>query len=436
MCPHLPFPETQTTLALSVFLLTFAYEDGATLLAATLGATGRLDVRLGFASAFLGIWAGDVGLFIVGSSVGRKAASSRWLRRFVSCEALRKAQSWFATRGPLTIVMSRFVPGSRLPLYVAAGALKLPARLFGTITGICSAVWVAVIFTVWRFAPVSHASARTLCLVAATMLLGPWIFSRAAKRVSRTIRLLWRKYQRWEFWPAWLFYPPVAAMCAWFSLKYRGLSLPTIANPSLRNGGIVGESKIEVLQLLMRAAPESVADGYLLAAGDLPQRLRNLQLLREEHSIRYPLVLKPNVGQRGAGFKVVASLGDAEQYLGSVSSDVVLLRYVNDEKEIGLFYYRFPGSERGEIFAITEKVFPAITGDGVRAFEELLGADRRASLIARTYLRRFPHLRGRVLPSGERVRLVEAGNHCQGCIFRDGSQLLSGALRDRIDHIS
>ena len=435
MFPHLPFPETQTTLALSVFLLTFAYEDGATLLAVSLGAAGRLDARVGFASAFLGIWAGDMGLFLVGSRMGRRAATSQWLTRFVSSDSLAKAQSWFAKRGPLTIVMSRFLPGSRLPLYVAAGALKLPARLFSTITGVCSAVWVAAIFTVWRFTPVSHAPARILWLVAAAILLGPWTF-KIVVRGFRTVRLLWRKYQRWEFWPAWLFYPPVAAMCAWLAVKYRGLSLPTIANPSFRNGGIVGESKIEVLQVLMRATPEAVADGYLLAAGELRERVRMLQGVCEEHCITYPLVLKPNVGQRGEGFKLVASPAEAEQYIGAVHSDVVLQRYVGDEKEIGVFYYRFPGSGRGEILAITEKVFPAIIGDGVKTFEELLDGDDRASLIAHTYLKRFPKLRGRVLPAGERVRLVEAGNHCQGCIFRDGSHLRSDALHDRIDQIS
>jgi membrane protein DedA with SNARE-associated domain len=78
MFPHLPFPETQTTLALSIFLFTFAYEDGATLLAATLGAAGKLDVRLGFVSAFLGIWIGDMGLYALGSSLGRQAASAHW----------------------------------------------------------------------------------------------------------------------------------------------------------------------------------------------------------------------------------------------------------------------------------------------------------------------------------------------------------------------
>src|SRR6266704_2341799 len=143
MFPHLPFPETQTTLALSVFLLTFAYEDGATLLAVTLGAAGRLDVRLGFASAFLGIWAGDMGLFFAGTKVGGRLQQCAWLRRFVSSESLMKAQAWFARRGTLAIILSRFVPGSRLPLYVAAGALKLPVRLFGSVTGICSVVWVS-----------------------------------------------------------------------------------------------------------------------------------------------------------------------------------------------------------------------------------------------------------------------------------------------------
>jgi membrane protein DedA with SNARE-associated domain len=437
MFPHLLFPETQATLALSIFLFTFAYEDGATLLAATLAAAGRLDVRLGFASAFLGIWVGDMGLYVLGSTVGRRAASSRWLMRLVPSASLRKAESWFARRGTLTIVMSRFLPGSRLPLYLAAGALRLPAGLFSTITGLCSVIWVTLIFAVWHFAPTAHlASGKMIWWLAAATLLAPWFVSKTIARTIRAIRVAWKKYQHWEFWPAWLFYPPVVAMCAWLAVKYRGLSLPTIANPSFRNGGIVGESKIEVLQSLMSAAPEFVADGYLLPEAELPERLRRLENTRTERSIAYPFVLKPNVGQRGAGFKLVTCLDDAEQYLASVRSKLILQRYVRDEKEIGVFYYRYPGAERGEIFAITEKCFPAIVGDGGRTFEELLDGDDRACLIRNIYLSRFAKLRGRILASGERVRLVEAGNHCQGCIFREGEHLISEALRNRLDQIS
>ena len=87
-------------------------------------------------------------------------------------------------------------------------------------------------------------------------------------------------------------------------------------------------------------------------------------------------------------------------------------------------------------FAITEKVFPTLTGDGTSTFEQLLEKDERASLIASTYQRRFSKLRGRVLETGQQIRLVEAGNHCQGCIFRDGMHLHTEALERAIDEIS
>jgi hypothetical protein len=44
--------------------------------------------------------------------------------------------------------------------------------------------------------------------------------------------------------------------------------------------------------------------------------------------------------------------------------------------------------------------------------------------------------RAEVLPAGEIVKLVEAGNHAQGCIFRDGSHLWSAELERRIDEVS
>jgi len=434
---HLPFLSTQAALALSVFLLTFAYEDGATLLAVTLGTAGRLDPRLGLASAVLGIWGGDVGLYWVGATLGSRLEQSRWVKRLVSPEAYGKARSWFERRGTFSIVLSRFIPGSRLPLYVAAGALKQPARLFASVTGICAVVWVSAIFAASRFTAISHLSTgRLFAVFAVGLLLGPWALAKLLRPVIPKLGLIWRKYSRWEFWPAWMFYPPVAAMYAWLSVKHRGPLLPTIANPSFRNGGLIGESKIEILRLLMSTAPDSVADGYLISAG--PQRERNEQFRRicQDQSIEYPVVLKPNVGQRGAGFKLISSQAEAEDYLAQVKADVILQRYVPDRKEIGVFYYRIPGQQAGEIFSVTKKVFPTLVGDGTSTFEELVNNDDRASLIASTYLHRFSALRGQVLPAEQQIRLVEAGNHCQGCIFRDGSDLMSKGLHERIDEIS
>ena len=90
----------------------------------------------------------------------------------------------------------------------------------------------------------------------------------------------------------------------------------------------------------------------------------------------------------------------------------------------------------GRIFSITEKIFPEIIGDGTRTIEEMILADPRASLIARRYLARFADRRHEVLPAGERLKLVESGNHAQGCIFRDGAHLWTLELEDAIDRIS
>jgi len=437
MSSHLAFLGTQSALALSVFLLTFAYEDGATLLAVTLGAAGRLDPRLGLASAFLGIWGGDVGLYWFGATLGGRLEQSRWAKRFISPQAYIRARSWFQQRGTLTVVLSRFIPGSRLPLYVAAGALKQPARLFASVTGISALVWVCAIYAASRFTAISHLGrGKSLPVFAVVLLLAPWLMAKLFHLAIPTVRLIWKRYRRWEFWPAWMFYPPVAAMYVWLSAKYRGFALPTVANPSFRNGGIIGESKIEILRVLMSAASECVADGYLLIASPQLERMQEFRRLCQERSIEYPLVLKPNVGQRGAGFKLISCEKEAEEYLAQVKADVILQRYVPDGKEIGVFYYRLPGRKTGEIFGLTEKIFPSLIGDGASTFEQLVQNDERASLIASTYLRRFPELRGQVLRTGQHIRLVEAGNHCQGCIFRDGSNLISKGLCARIDEIS
>jgi membrane protein DedA with SNARE-associated domain len=434
---HFPFLNTHAALALSVFLLTFVYEDGATLLAVTLGTAGRLDPRLGLASAVLGIWGGDVGLYWVGATLGGRLEQSRWVKRFVSPEAYIKARSWFERRGTLTIVLSRFIPGSRLPLYVAAGALEQPARLFASVTGICAIVWVSAIFAASRFTAISRLSRdRSFAVLAVALLAGPWVFAKLFCSAIPSLRLIWKRYSRWEFWPAWVFYPPVVAMYAWFSVRYRGWTLPTLANPSFRNGGLIGESKIEILSALMGAASDCVADGYLIPAGSQLRRIEEFRRICQERSVKYPLVLKPNVGQRGAGFKLISSEAEAEEYLNQIKADVILQRYAHDKKELGVFYYRFPEQQSGEIFGVTEKVFPTVIGDGTSTFEQLVNNDERASLIASTYLRRFSALRNQVLPAGQQVRLVEAGNHCQGCIFRDGSYLISEALHMRIDEVS
>lgn len=183
-------PETQAALALSIFLATFIYEDGATLLAATVSASGALDPRVGLLTTFLGIWVGDMGLYGLGSSFGRLTAQSVWLRRHLKPESLAKAEGWFAKHGWFALIMSRAIPGSRLPLYVAAGALRLPVRLFAKTTAVCSAVWVSAIFAIWRFIPKASSGHQKWLpwLITALVLFAPWLLGKTAIGVVQRIR--------------------------------------------------------------------------------------------------------------------------------------------------------------------------------------------------------------------------------------------------------
>jgi hypothetical protein len=209
-----------------------------------------------------------------------------------------------------------------------------------------------------------------------------------------------------------------------------------VANLNQKNGGIVGESKIGILHELMRTSPEVTAEAYLVPVGRRTDRREKVLDLCRLHGIDFPFVLKPDTAQRGAGFKKIGSPEQVEPYLSQVTEPVVLQRYIAHPNEAGVFYYRFPGESKGRILGITRKEFPAVTGDGVHSLKELIQQDPRACMIAKTYLNRFGAEASRVLQEGERLRLVEAGNHCQGCEFRDGWDLYTEELRSAFDEIS
>ena len=113
---------------------------------------------------------------------GGARRESRWLQKYLRPESLAKAEGWFARHGSLALVMSRAIPGSRLPLYVAAGALRLPVRLFAKTTAVCSAVWVSAIFAIWRFIPKTSSGHPKLLpwLMTALVLFAPWLLGKSA----------------------------------------------------------------------------------------------------------------------------------------------------------------------------------------------------------------------------------------------------------------
>jgi len=186
----------------------------------------------------------------------------------------------------------------------------------------------------------------------------------------------------------------------------------------------------------METSPEFTAEAELLAGSTPEARLCSLREICQRRGISCPFILKPDVGQRGAGVKLIQSEDQAIAYLKLTQASLLLQRYAPGPYEVGIFYYRFPNESRGHIFAITEKVFPVLTGDGWSTISDLVWADPRARFMAAKYLERLKEREHEILPLGARLKLVEAGNHAQGCIFRDGMNLCTQGLADLIDSIS
>jgi membrane protein DedA with SNARE-associated domain len=423
----------------AIILLSFVSEDAATLSSALSIFGGPLSWPIGFAACFAGIWLGDLGLYSLARWLGKPVLQSRWVARFADAGAIERCQEKFNLRGSLALLTSRFVPGTRLPTYLAAGLLSMPLGRFALVTAFAAFLWIGGIFVIAKLLGYqaliwfSFFEDKTAAIVFTAALIGTALLVlRKFKRAPVWVR----RWTHWEFWPAWLFYVPVVIYYVWLAIRHRGFSLPTAANPGMATGGFIGESKLEILKQLQQSDAQVVAGAYLIEGRTTTDRLLSLHRLCGEYKIALPFILKPDVGQRGNGVRLIRSMRAALEYLETVDAPVILQRYATGSHEAGVFYYRFPEESRGHIFAITEKIFPAITGDGIRTVEELIRADERAALIARTYLRRFASRRDEILAPGEILKLVETGNHAQGCIFRDGMHLHTAVLERVIDQIS
>jgi hypothetical protein len=103
--------------------------------------------------------------------------------------------------------------------------------------------------------------------------------------------------------------------------------------------------------------------------------------------------------------------------------------------EASIFYYRLPAADRGNIFSVTQKVFPVIVGDGQTTIEQLILKDERAVCLAGRY---FENLRGRlneVPKNGEKVQLIDIGTHSKGAIFKDGDWMITEELNNAVDTV-
>jgi hypothetical protein len=232
-----------------------------------------------------------------------------------------------------------------------------------------------------------------------------------------------------------VFYPPVVAYVIWLMMRHRSATVFTAANPSIVAGGFVGESKFDILQRL--AGPGHFVARACLIEGqlDADEKLLVARRFMAAEGLTFPVVLKPNHGQRGSGVVIARSADALERCLSRSAIDTIVQEYA-DGPEFGVFYIRYPTEPRGRIFSITEKRLPTVVGDGGRTLEALILGDERAVCAASLYFTRFRDQLQAVPPAGAIVPLAELGTHCRGATFLNGEWVRTEALEARFDEIA
>ncbi|WP_339924898.1 hypothetical protein [uncultured Cyclobacterium sp.] len=238
------------------------------------------------------------------------------------------------------------------------------------------------------------------------------------------------KLTHWEYWPTWLVYLPVVFYYFLLSLRARSFFFFTLANPDMEMGGLYNCSKYRQLSKLPDALkPKTI---FLQTGSSLESASKALIL----HGINYPIIAKPDRGERGTAVKVIGCTEQLENYLQESQSDVLLQEFIQSPFEAGVFYYRLPSESSGQIPSIVLKDFLTVIGDGKSNLKDLVNEIPRGRLVSTELFKDGRLNPEEVLVLGKEKLLEPIGNHNRGTKFLDGTHFSNAELVQVFDKIS
>ncbi len=231
------------------------------------------------------------------------------------------------------------------------------------------------------------------------------------------------KLFHWEYWPTYIVHAPTMFMWLWFAIKARALFFFTTVNPVIETGGVMGESKINILN--------RIPDKYLPKTIFVDPKTFNLEKISEALSAKqmvFPLIAKPDIGERGFLVEKLESEQDLISYFQQTSVSFLIQEYITFPVEISILYYRLPNANKGAITSLCIKDTLKVTGDGHSTVETLMKSYPRAILQLPRFREKYPALLKEVPSNGKKVELEPIGNHSRGTTFLNGNEHIDESL--------
>jgi hypothetical protein len=238
------------------------------------------------------------------------------------------------------------------------------------------------------------------------------------------------KLRNWEYWPFGIVQFPLMIYWLWLALRARSLVFFSASNPGIVMGGMLGESKHDVLKKIPpQYIPKTILIKIPVSKEDVMEQMSRL-------GFSLPVIFKPDIGERGFMVKHIRTTEDIERYIKQISINFLVQELVDLPLEFGVFYRRFPSQENGEVTSVVMKEMLSVTGDGRATLQELILSKDRAKLqwekLRITYHDRLTE----IVPAEKKIELVPIGNHALGTKFLNGNYLINPKLSSTFDHIS
>jgi hypothetical protein len=232
-----------------------------------------------------------------------------------------------------------------------------------------------------------------------------------------------------EFWSIVRFYLPLVPVYLYYAAKNRSLTYFTNVNPAIPFGGLFGESKFEILNLFpSKTIPKTL---YLEVGASYYEGISWLI----ENNLPFPVVAKPNVGERGDGVTFINDIEALKQFYLNLKTPYLLQEAITYANEYGIFIAKNPLTGKVKVLSITGKAFLSVTGNGVNTIDELLSKTLRGWLQLPRAQAEMPELMKVILPKGKVEVVGSIGNHCLGTTFLDNNHLITLALEEYLTGI-
>ena len=242
---------------------------------------------------------------------------------------------------------------------------------------------------------------------------------------------IYKKLIDWEYWPWYTYYFPLLPYAFYLALKSRSFGFFSAVNPGIEGSGNGLESKFKTLQLLPdKCKPASI---YIHKG----ERIEIVLDKVNSKNIRFPFIIKPDIGFRGLLVKKINAKSELSLYLKKYNSiNLIIQEFIDLKNECGIFYHRIPHEQKGKITSITLKAFLSVKGDGKSTILNLIKEHPRARNFSKLIIELNKDKMDSIPQKNEEVILNFIGNHSKGTQFINGNYLISNELTKLLDKLS